>query len=92
MSEYTGVVRWFNNLKGYGFLGKEDGNDVFCHFSGILGDGFKTLQEGERVEFDVIVGPKGPQAANVKRLATTPVAKSGPRPKTRAPLIMMERP
>ena len=69
MSQYKGVVRWFNNAKGYGFLGREGGNDVFVHFSSIQSDGYKTLKEGDAVEFDVIQGDKGPQADQVSRTA-----------------------
>ena len=60
-----GVVKWFNDAKGFGFIEHEDGNDVFVHFSAIQGDGFKSLTEGEEVTLDVIKGPKGLQAANV---------------------------
>ncbi len=66
MSErITGTVKWFNGSKGYGFLAHEGGKDVFVHFSAIQGDGFKSLEEGQKVEFTVEQGPKGPQAANV---------------------------
>ena len=61
----SGTVKWFNEKKGYGFIEQEDGQDVFVHFSGITGSGFKTLQEGDRVTFDVEQGPKGPAAVNV---------------------------
>jgi CspA family cold shock protein len=61
----TGTVKWFNGDKGYGFLGREDGTDVFVHFSAIEGDGYKTLTEGQQVEFSVEQGPKGLQATNV---------------------------
>lgn len=61
----TGQVKWFNNSKGYGFIGREDGADVFVHYSAIVGDGYRSLQEGDTVEFEIIQGPKGPQAANV---------------------------
>lgn len=60
-----GTVKWFSKQKGYGFIEREDGRDVFVHFSSILGDGFRTLEEGQRVEFDVIQGPRGEQASNV---------------------------
>ncbi len=60
-----GVVKWFNEKKGYGFLSQEDGDDVFVHYTSIKGEGFKTLKEGESVEFEVQEGPKGPQAVNV---------------------------
>jgi CspA family cold shock protein len=60
-----GAVKWFNESKGYGFIKLEDGNDVFVHYSAIQGDGFKTLAEGQVVEFDLIEGQKGKQAANV---------------------------
>lgn len=63
-----GTVKWFNAQKGFGFLSDEAGNDVFVHFSAIESDGFKSLEEGEAVEFDVIEGAKGPQAANVVKL------------------------
>jgi CspA family cold shock protein len=66
MSErITGTVKWFNGSKGYGFLAREGGADVFVHFSAIQGDGFKNLEEGQKVEFTVEKGPKGPQAVNV---------------------------
>jgi CspA family cold shock protein len=63
-----GKVKWFNEQKGFGFIEKDGGGDVFVHHSAIQGDGFKTLQEGQRVSFDVQQGPKGPAAANVKPL------------------------
>jgi cold shock protein len=62
-----GKVKWFNDSKGFGFLEQEGGEDVFCHFSAITGDGFKSLQEGDDVEFEVVKGPKGLQAANVRK-------------------------
>ena len=65
----TGTVKWFNDAKGYGFISRSDGPDVFVHYSAIQGDGFRTLGEGAQVEFDVVDGPKGKQAANVVRLA-----------------------
>jgi CspA family cold shock protein len=61
----NGIVKWFNDRKGYGFIEQEDGPDVFVHFSGINGDGFKSLQEGDKVTFDVEEGGKGPAAVNV---------------------------
>ena len=60
-----GTVKWFNDQKGFGFISQENGPDVFVHFSAIEGSGFKSLEEGQKVEFDVVEGPKGPQAANV---------------------------
>ena len=60
-----GTVKWFNEKKGFGFLSREDGDDVFVHYSSIQGSGFKSLTEGQSVEFDVQDGPKGPQAVNV---------------------------
>ncbi|HLE52116.1 MAG: cold-shock protein [Chloroflexi bacterium RBG_19FT_COMBO_55_16] len=62
----TGTVKWFNASKGYGFIGREDGPDVFVHYSAIESDGYRTLQEGQRVEFSIEQGPKGLQAANVR--------------------------
>jgi CspA family cold shock protein len=64
----TGKVKWFNAEKGFGFITSEDGNDVFVHFSQIQKDGFKSLEEGEEVSFDVVEGQKGPQASNVVSL------------------------
>jgi CspA family cold shock protein len=64
-----GTVKWFSNEKGYGFIEREGGDDVFVHFSAIAMDGFKTLTEGQRVEFEVVQGPKGAQAANVTAAA-----------------------
>lgn len=62
----TGTVKWFNNSKGFGFITPDDGSaDVFVHFSAIVADGFRTLQEGQSVSYDVETGPKGPQASNV---------------------------
>ena len=61
----TGKVKWLNNSKGYGFIEQESGSDVFVHFSAIEGNGFKTLEEGQSVEFEIVDGPKGPQAGNV---------------------------
>jgi cold shock protein len=61
----TGKVKWFNNAKGYGFIEREGGSDVFVHYSAITGDGFRSLEEGQAVEFEIVDGPKGPQAGNV---------------------------
>jgi CspA family cold shock protein len=63
----TGKVKWFNDAKGYGFIEQEGGEDVFVHFSSISGEGFKTLKEGDPVEFEITQGPKGLQAKNVNR-------------------------
>jgi CspA family cold shock protein len=65
MSTITGTVKWFNEAKGYGFIEQESGPDVFAHFSAIQGGGFKTLTEGQKVEFTITQGEKGPQAANI---------------------------
>ena len=63
----AGTVKWFNEAKGFGFIQQEGGEDVFVHYSAISGEGFKTLAEGERLEFEVVQGPKGLQAANVRK-------------------------
>lgn len=63
-----GTVKWFNNQKGYGFISDEEGNDVFVHYTGLNMDGFKTIEEGQAVEFEVVNGAKGPQAVNVTKL------------------------
>ena len=63
-----GTVKWFNNQEGFGFISDEQGNDVFVHYSGIQSNGFKSLEEGQEVEFEVIEGQKGPQAVNVVKL------------------------
>lgn len=63
-----GVVKWFNNAKGYGFIERESGSDVFVHFSAIVGDGYRELQEGQAVEFTIVQGEKGPQAHDVVRI------------------------
>jgi CspA family cold shock protein len=65
MSTITGTVKWFNDAKGFGFIEQESGPDVFAHFSNISGDGFKSLAEGQKVEFTVTQGQKGPQAENI---------------------------
>ncbi len=63
----SGKVKWFNNSKGYGFIQQDDGTDIFVHFSAIQGEGYKTLEEGQPVEFEITEGPKGLQAANVAK-------------------------
>ena len=63
-----GTVKWFNNQKGYGFISDEEGNDVFVHYSGLNMEGFKSLDEGQNVEYDVTEGSKGPQAVNVTKI------------------------
>ena len=63
----TGTVKWFNDAKGFGFIAQEGGKDVFVHHTAISADGFRSLKEGERVEFDIVEGPKGLQAANVRK-------------------------
>ena len=65
---YQGTVKWFSNEKGYGFIEADDGEDVFVHFTGVVGEGFKTLDEGQSVSFEIIEGNRGPQAANVLKL------------------------
>ena len=67
MSRITGTVKWFNDAKGFGFLAREGGPDVFVHFSAIQSQGFKSLAEGDQVEFEIVQGQKGPQAANVTK-------------------------
>jgi len=68
LSRTTGKIKWFNNTKGFGFIGQDDGEDVFVHFSAIQGEGYKSLQEGDLVEFEVTQGQKGPQAENVTKV------------------------
>ncbi len=68
MERLKGKVKWFNNAKGYGFIGHDGGNDVFVHFSSILSEGYKSLQEGDDVEFEITQGQKGPQADKVTKL------------------------
>jgi len=68
MSRMTGTVKWFNDAKGFGFIGHEGGPDVFVHFTAIDTTGFKSLAEGDQVEFEIVQGQKGPQAANVRKL------------------------
>ncbi len=64
----TGTVKWFNGSKGFGFISREEGDDVFVHYKAITGEGFKTLDEGDKVEFEIEEGPKGLQANNVKKI------------------------
>ncbi len=64
-----GRVKWFNNTKGYGFIGRDSGSDVFVHYTAITGDGFRSLQEGDLVEFEIVQGQKGPQASNVVKIS-----------------------
>jgi CspA family cold shock protein len=68
MSRLTGTVKWFNDAKGFGFIAREGGPDVFVHFSAIESTGFKSLVEGDQVEFEIVQGQKGPQAANVTKI------------------------
>lgn len=70
MSRISGTVKWFNDAKGFGFIAREGGPDVFVHFSAIQANGFKSLAEGDRVEFEIVDGQKGPQAANVVKQAS----------------------
>jgi len=78
MDRTQGVVKWFNDSKGFGFITGPTGEDVFVHFSAIEGEGFKTLTEGQEVEFDLQSGPKGLQAANVTKLSTSPNIRTRP--------------
>jgi CspA family cold shock protein len=67
-----GTVKWFNNLKGYGFIGRDDGGaDVFVHYTAVVEDGYRTLHEGDRVTFEIVMGPKGLQAGNVVKIEQT---------------------
>ena len=80
MAQYKGTVKWFNNAKGFGFLGREGGADVFVHYSSIQSEGYKSLKEGDEVEFDIIEGTKGPQADRVVKIneAAPPAAAQTP--------------
>ena len=69
MDRMTGTVKWFNDAKGFGFIGREGGPDVFVHFTAIESSGFKSLAEGDKVEFEIVQGQKGPQAANVRKIS-----------------------
>ena len=69
MARLRGTVKWFNNAKGFGFIGREDGPDVFVHYSAINSEGYKSLQEGDQVEFEIVQGQKGPQAGDVVKLS-----------------------
>ena len=71
MSIAQGRVKWFNDAKGYGFIARENGPDVFVHYSNIVGDGFRSLAEGQTVQFEITEGPKGLQATNVQKVATS---------------------
>jgi CspA family cold shock protein len=68
VARLRGTVKWFNNAKGFGFIGRDDGPDVFVHYSAINSDGYKSLQEGDQVEFEIVQGQKGPQAGDVVKL------------------------
>src|SRR5882762_8476884 len=80
-----GTVKWFNNSKGYGFIGRDDGPDVFVHYSAITGDGYRTLQEDDPVEFEIVQGPKGAQVSNVQKAGVEQFALI--RPEGSAPLL-----
>jgi CspA family cold shock protein len=69
VSRLKGTVKWFNNAKGFGFIGRDGGPDVFVHYTAITSEGYKSLQEGDQVEFEIIEGQKGPQASNVTKVA-----------------------
>ena len=71
MAQYKGEIKWFNNAKGYGFVGHDNGPDVFVHYSSIQAEGYKSLNAGDKVEFDIIQGEKGPQADLVARVTQT---------------------
>ena len=69
MAQYQGEIKWFNNAKGYGFVGHDNGPDVFVHYSSIQAEGYRSLNAGDKVQFDIIQGEKGPQADQVSRIA-----------------------
>jgi len=69
VTRIKGTVKWFNNAKGFGFIGQESGPDVFVHYSAVKSEGYKSLQEGDQVEFEIVQGQKGPQADNVTKMA-----------------------
>ena len=69
MARLKGTVKWFNNAKGFGFIGRDGGPDVFVHYTAITSEGYKSLQEGDEVEFEIVEGQKGPQAGNVTKVA-----------------------
>ena len=70
MTRIKGTVKWFNNAKGFGFIGQENGPDVFVHYSAVKSEGYKSLQEGDQVEFEIVQGQKGPQADAVTKLSS----------------------
>ncbi len=78
MAQHTGTVKWFNNAKGYGFVGHEGGADVFVHYSAIQVDGYKSLKEGDTVVFNIIEGKQGPQADQVSRASGAPPSSATP--------------
>ena len=83
MAQYKGIVKWFSNAKDYGFIGGEGAPDVFCHYSAVQNDGYKTLEQGDSVEFNVVQGDKGSQADSVTRIGSSSQESSGPGLKTR---------
>ena len=85
MAQYKGTVKWFNNAKGFGFLGRDGGADVFVHYSSIQSDGYKSLKEGDEVEFDIIEGSKGPQADHVVRINDILTSSAAPSTATQPP-------
>lgn len=72
MTAVTGKVKWFSNTKGYGFIEQENGPDVFVHYTAIEGEGFRSLQEGDPVDFEIVAGEKGPKASNVRKITQDP--------------------